>query len=170
MKPHDPADGQPDDPVEGPPNDPAAGPPGKIVSKPGARGRRLRPCAVVLERDPEVARALAGWLAPELDVQVAGSAVQAAAVLEQVPFVDLAFLDLELPTDLGEELLQQLGRWPDAIRVLLSKQLGATSSQLGTRQLQLPRNRYLAHLVLGKPVAPGIVHALKRATLGLPKI
>jgi len=91
-------------------------------------------------------------------------------VLEQVPFVDLAFLDLELPTDLGEELLQQLGRWPDAIRVLLSKPPGAASIQQGTRLLQLPRNRYLAHLVLAKPVSPGIVHALKRATLGLPRI
>ena len=131
---------------------------------------KRRKCAVVLERDPEVAQALASWLTPELDVQVAGSAVQAAAVLEQVPFVDLAFLDLELPTDLGEELLQQLGRWPDAIRVLLSKPPGAASIQQGTRLLQLPRNRYLAHLVLAKPVSPGIVHALKRATLGLPRI
>jgi CheY-like chemotaxis protein len=137
------------------------------TSPAGTRIAHRRPCAVVVERDPDVARTLAAWLTPELDVQVASSAVRAAEVLEQLPFVDLAFVDLELPLNLGEELLQLLGRWPDAIRVLLWKQGAAATS---TGQLELPRNRYLAHLVLAKPVSPGIVQALKCATLGLPRI
>ena len=138
------------------PHDPA-------VARPHRRQPDRKPCAVVVDRDPDVARSLASWLTPELDVQVAGSAVRAAEVLEELPFVDLAFLDLDLPLNIGESLLQQLGRWPDAIRVLLSK--GAT----GTQELELPRNRHLAHLVLAKPVSPGVVQALKRATLGLPR-
>jgi DNA-binding response OmpR family regulator len=120
-----------------------------------------RPCAVVVDRDPDVLRALADCLSPELDVQVACSALRAEAVLAQMTHVDLAFLELGLPATLGEELLQQLGRWPDAIRVLLA--------QHAVPHRELPRNRYLAHLVLSKPVSLSVVRALMRATLGLPR-
>jgi CheY-like chemotaxis protein len=115
----------------------------------------------VVDRDPEVLRVLSQCLSPEFDVQVADSALRAAAVLEQLAYVDLAFLELDLPVMLGEELLQHLGRWPDAIRVLLARQV--------VSQRDLPRNRYLAHLVLAKPVSLPVVQALKRATLGLPR-
>src|SRR5213075_3080915 len=111
------------------------------------------------------------WLAPELDVQLADSAVRACAVLDQLPFVDLAFLDLDLPAHVGEDLLQRLGRWPDAIRVLLSERALASGINQRKREplergpLELPRNRHLAHLLLTKPVSRAIVQALKRATL-----
>jgi CheY-like chemotaxis protein len=134
---------------------------GRLAEARTTRLAQRRPCAVVVDRDPEVLSALANCLSPELDVQVAGSALRAEAVLAQIAHVDLAFIELELPAALGEELLQHLGRWPDAIRVLLAKHAVA--------HRDLPRNRYLAHLVLSKPVSLRVVQALKRATLGLPR-
>ena len=124
-----------------------------------AAGER-RPCAVVVEGDPEVGQALRSCLSPELDVLLAATAVHATAVLEVVPRVDLAFLDLDLLGMHGEEILARVARWPDCIRVLLARR----AVQSG----DLPRNGYLAHLVLIKPPALRIVQALKRATLGLP--
>lgn len=115
------------------------------------------PCAVIVDRDPDVGRVLLSCLAPELEVEVAVSAVHAAALLERVPRVDIAFVDLGLPERAGEQLLQRLGCWPDAIRVLLGPPTVA--------RYELPRNRHLAHLVLAKPVCLRVVRALKRATL-----
>lgn len=135
---------------------------GQAEARASERAVPRRPCAVVVDRDPEVLRALSDSLSPELDVEAAGSVPHAEALLERLVYVDLAFLELDLPSQLGEALLQQLGRWPNAIRVLLAKQAIA--------QTDLPRNRYLAHLVLAKPVSLPVVHALKRATLGLPGI
>jgi CheY-like chemotaxis protein len=120
-----------------------------------------RPCAVVVDGDPEVTQTLSSCLSPELEVMLAASAVRATAVLEVVPRVDLAFLDLDLLGDHGEEILARVARWPDCIRVLLTKR--AVHSE------ELPNNRHLAHLVLIKPPALWVVQALKRATLGLPK-
>jgi len=120
-----------------------------------------RPCAVVVDGDAEVTQALSRCLSPELEVLLAASAVRATAVLETIPRVDLAFLDLDLLGDHGEEVLARVARWPDCIRVLLTAR--ALPSE------ELPRNRYLAHLVLIKPPALRVVQALKRATLGLPK-
>ena len=91
---------------------------------------------------------------------LAASAVRATAVLEVVSRVDLAFLDLELLGHHGEEILARVARWPDCIRVLLTRR--AVPSE------ELPRNRHLAHLVLIKPPPLRVVQALKRATLGLP--
>ena len=119
-----------------------------------------RPCAVVVDGDPELGQALSRCLAPELDVMLAATAVRATAVLEAVPRVDLAFLDLDLLGMHGEEILARVARWPDCIRVLLVRR----AVQSG----DLPRNRYLAHLVLIKPPPLRVVQALKRATLGLP--
>ena len=172
MKPHDPANRQT---RAGPGAGAGTGAGAEQRPQVGPRIAHRTPCAVVVERDPEVAHTLARWLAPELEVQLADSAVRASAVLKQLPFVDLAFLDLELPAHVGEELLQQLGHWPDAIRVLLSERApapGRKHPEIGppeSKPLELPRNRHLAHLVLIKPVGPAIVQALKRATLGLPR-
>jgi CheY-like chemotaxis protein len=68
-----------------------------------------------------VVSSLSALLMPQLDVQSAVSAPGAARLLEQLEHVDLAFVELELPDFAGEQLLQQLGRWPDAIRVLLAQ-------------------------------------------------
>jgi CheY-like chemotaxis protein len=119
----------------------------------------------VIDRDPEVVSALAALLMPQLDVQSALSPLSAAMLLDQLEHVDLAFVELELPDFAGEQLLQQLGRWPDAIRVLLTQSSvpkGAASDLL--------RNAYLAHLVLSKPISVQVVRALQRATLGLLRI
>ena len=126
-----------------------------------------RPCAVVLEADPDVSRTLVALLAPEIEVHVAGSAALATTVLGRLQRVDLAFLDLALLAG-GDELRQLLGLLPEAIRVLLVS--GAVTDD------ELPRCRHLVHLKLVKPglesAQPGsasVVRALKRATLALPR-
>ena len=72
-----------------------------------------RPCAVIVDGDPEVGHALSSCLSPELEVMLAASAVRATAVLEVASRVDLAFLDLELMGMHGEEILARVARWPD---------------------------------------------------------
>jgi len=162
-----------------------------------------RRCAVVIDRDPEVVSGLSALLMPQLDVQSAVSPLSAAMLLDQLEHVDLAFVELELPDLAGEQLLQQLGRWPDAIRVLLTQKsmadagLPVTAAPNGSlptpavrgrsplqpsplqpsrrrpsllAELALPRNAYLAHLVLSKPISAPVVQALQRATLGLLRI
>jgi len=162
-----------------------------------------RRCAVVIDRDPEVVSGLSALLMPQLDVQSAVSPLSAAMLLDQLEHVDLAFVELELPDLAGEQLLQQLGRWPDAIRVLLTQksmadaglpETAAPNGSLPTpavrgrsplqpsplqpsrrrpsllAELALPRNAYLAHLVLSKPISAPVVQALQRATLGLLRI
>jgi len=167
-----------------------------------------RRCAVVIDRDPEVVSGLSALLMPQLDVQSAVSPLSAAMLLDQLEHVDLAFVELELPDLAGEQLLQQLGRWPDAIRVLLTQksmadaglpETAAPNGSLPTpavrgrsplqpsplqpsplqpsrrrpsllAELALPRNAYLAHLVLSKPISAPVVRALQRATLGLLRI
>ena len=162
-----------------------------------------RRCAVVIDRDPEVVSGLSALLMPQLDVQSAVSPLSAAMLLDQLEHVDLAFVELELPDLAGEQLLQQLGRWPDAIRVLLTQKsmadagLPVTAAPNGSlptpavrgrsplqpsplqpsrrrpsllAELALPRNAYLAHLVLSKPISAPVVRALQRATLGLLRI
>lgn len=118
------------------------------------------PCALVVDDDPEIRRALARLLRPELDVHVAGSVAQAEATLARLDRVDVAFVDWELPDGTGEQILERLARWPDAIRVLISARVSSSENPL--------RNRALANLVLGKPLAIGVVDALKRAALALP--
>jgi CheY-like chemotaxis protein len=124
------------------------------------KSRQQAPCALIVDDDPEVCRALARCLKPEIDVCLAGSVGQADTVLAQLERVDVAFVDLDLPDGTGEEILERLARWPDAIRILISGRLLANENPL--------RNRALATLVLGKPLAFHVVEALKRATLGLP--
>jgi hypothetical protein len=74
--------------------------------------------------------------------------------------VDVAFVDWELPDGRGEQILEKLALWPDAIRVVISARVVSSENPL--------RNRALANLVLGKPLARGAVEALKRAALALP--
>jgi CheY-like chemotaxis protein len=119
-----------------------------------------RPRALVVDDDPEVRRALARLLRPELDVWVAGSVAQAEVILTELDRVDVAFVDWELPDGTGEQILERLALWPDAIRVLISARVVSSENPL--------KNRALANLVLGKPVARGVVDALKRAALVLP--
>jgi CheY-like chemotaxis protein len=119
-----------------------------------------RPLALVVDDDPEVRRALARLLRPELDVWLAGSVAQAEAALAEFERVDVAFVDWELPDGTGEQILERLAHWPDAIRVLISARVVSSENPL--------KNRALANLVLGKPVARGAVEALKRAALVLP--
>jgi CheY-like chemotaxis protein len=133
-----------------------------------------RRCAVVVDRDPEVVSTLSALLAPQLDVHSAFCPLSAALLLDRLEHVDLAFLELELPDFAGEQLLQQLGRWPDAIRVL-TQQPNTAARSPGARGRSapasvLPRNAYLAHLVLSKPISAQVVRALQRATLGLLRV
>ncbi len=123
------------------------------------------PCALVVDDDPEICRALARCLKPELDVHLAGSVGEAEAALAGLARVDLAFVDWELPDGSGERILEQLARWPDSIRVLISGRLVPHDTVSNENPL---RNRALANLVLSKPLAFHVVEALKRATLGLP--
>jgi two-component system sensor histidine kinase TorS len=116
--------------------------------------------ALVVDDDPEIRRALARLLKPELDVHLAGSVAQAEAVLARLDRVDVAFVDWELPDGTGEQILERLAHWPDAIRVLISARVAS-----GEKLLE---NRALANLVLGKPLALGVIEALKRAALALP--
>ena len=130
------------------------------ASSASAAQHSRRKSALVIDRNPEVARALSDCLRPELEVHVAMTPVLATSLLEELAQVDLAFVELELPGNSGEELLRGLGRWPDAIRILLAQRAGLADADL-------PSSRHLAHLVLCKPISMPIVCALKRATLGL---
>ena len=94
-------------------------------------------------------------------MHVAGSVSQADAALRRLDRVDVAFIDWELPDGSGEEILERLSHWPDAIRVLISARVVGSENPL--------KNRALANLVLGKPVAHGAVEALKRAALAIPR-
>jgi CheY-like chemotaxis protein len=125
-----------------------------------ALGANHRPRALVVDDDPEIRRALARLLRPELDVHLAGSVAQAEAALARLDRVDVAFIDWELPDGTGEQILERLAHWPDAIRVLISARVVSSENPL--------KNRALANLVLGKPLALGVVDALKRAALALP--
>jgi DNA-binding response OmpR family regulator len=113
-----------------------------------------------VEADPDVWRPLARHLGPELHVCLAATVAQAEVVLADLERVDLAFVDLELPDGSGERILEQLARWPDAIRVLISGSGGCDEDAL--------KNRTLANIVLRKPVLPRVIEALKRAALALP--
>jgi CheY-like chemotaxis protein len=119
------------------------------------------PRALVVDDDPEIRRALARLLRPELDVYLVGSVAQAEATLARLDRVDVAFVDWELPDGTGEQILEQLAHWPDAIRVLISARVVSSENPL--------KNRALANLVLGKPLALSVVEALKRAALALPQ-
>jgi CheY-like chemotaxis protein len=164
--------------------------------------------ALVVDDDPEVRRALARFLRPELDVCLAGSVADARLVVAGLDRLDVAFVDWELPDGTGEQILEWLSRWPDAIRVLISARFASSASAApradGTEplapsvaaagaaphegpsvrsgekhcgdplrrsdplQLNPLKNRALANLVLGKPVATSVIEALKRAALALP--
>src|SRR5688500_9220750 len=88
-----------------------------------AASGRTPPCALVVDDDPEICRALARCLKPELEVHVAGSVLEAEAAVAGLARVDLAFVDWELPDGSGERILELLARWPDSIRVLISGRL-----------------------------------------------
>jgi CheY-like chemotaxis protein len=120
-----------------------------------------RPLALVVDDDPEVRRAIARLLRPELDVLSAGSIARAEELLVRLERLDLAFIDWELPDGTGEQILERLAHWPDAIRVLISARVLTIENPL--------KNRALANLVLGKPLALGVVESLKRAALALPE-
>jgi CheY-like chemotaxis protein len=165
--------------------------------------------ALVVDDDPEVRRALARLLRPELDVCLASSVSDAKALVAQLDRLDVAFVDWELPDGSGEQILEWLSRWPDAIRVLISARFASStspsrvqerdqatsgaaascrpplerleacsSSRPGEKGREVSRehplsmnplkNRALANLVLGKPMAMGVIEALKRAALVLP--
>ena len=145
----------------------------------------LTRCALVVDDDPEICRALARCLKPELEVHLAGSVREAEAALAALARVDLAFVDWELPDGSGERILEQLVRWPDSIRVLISGRLApnqsasndtASNDSVSKEDVSKEslsnenplRNRALANLVLRKPLAFHVVEALKHATLGLP--
>jgi DNA-binding NtrC family response regulator len=201
--------------------------------------------ALVVDDDPEVRRALGRLLRPELDVSLAGSVSDAKAIVARLDRLDVAFVDWELPDGTGEEVLEWLSRWPDAIRVLISARFASNAGphrsavqagELGDAAMASSRcarsetqsaetqsaetqsaetqsaetqsaetqsaetqsewshecstsrsgeksregssegllksnplkNRALANLVLGKPVATSVIDALKRAALALP--
>lgn len=113
----------------------------------------------MVDDDPEVRRALARLLTPEFDVRLTGSVAEAERVLALLDGLAVAFVDWELPDGTGEQILERLARWPDAIRVLISAWASSGENPL--------RNRALANLVLGKPLNREAVEALKRAALAV---
>jgi CheY-like chemotaxis protein len=137
-----------------------SGAPASGAMRRAALGTHRGPRALVVDDDPEIRRALARLLRPELDVYLVGSVAQAELCLARLDRVDVAFVDWELPDGTGEQILERLAHWPDAIRVLISARVAT-----GEKLLE---NRALANLVLGKPLALGVVEALKRAALALP--
>jgi two-component system KDP operon response regulator KdpE len=134
--------------------------PASGVTRPNTSLESRAPRALVVDDDPEIRRALARLLRPELDVYLVGSVAQAEATLACIDRVDVAFVDWELPDGSGEQILERLANWPDAIRVLISARVVEMENPL--------ENRALANLVLGKPLATDVVEALKQAALALP--
>jgi CheY-like chemotaxis protein len=132
------------------------------------RTAERRPCAVLVNDDADLGRLLGSSLAPELELYVASTLQQACALFEALRWVDLAFLDLELPDGHADELLERLARWPNAIRVLLERAL--LESDAGSRSAhgRALKHRHLVHLVLCKPPALPVVQALKSMVLDLP--
>jgi CheY-like chemotaxis protein len=126
------------------------------ASEQGARA----PCALVVDDDPEGCRVLAQCLSPELEVHLARSVREACVSLSALQRLDVAFVVLELPDGTGEQILEQLVRWPDAIRVLISGSFTPDKNPLN--------NRALANLILAKPVGAQVVQAVKQAALALP--
>jgi DNA-binding NtrC family response regulator len=116
---------------------------------------------LIVDDDPEIRRALQRALGPELEVHVAGTVAEGASLMHELDRVDLALVDLELPDESGERILERLTRWPDAIRVLISGRVLTNENPLA--------NRSLATLVLPKPLPSRAIEALKRAALGLPR-
>jgi CheY-like chemotaxis protein len=125
------------------------------------------PRALVVDDDPEVRRAPARFLRFELEVCLAASVSSARAIIASIDRLDVAFIDWDLPDGTGEEILEWLARWPDAIRVLITARFASSSGQDRSGESPL-QNRALANLVLGKPVATSAMEALKRAALALP--
>jgi CheY-like chemotaxis protein len=95
-----------------------------VVNDPGRTAPGAPPAhcrtALVVDDDPLVRRALTRRLRPELDVYVAASVREARELSCKLDRIDLALVDLELPDGSGEEVLQLVARWPDAISVLMS--------------------------------------------------
>lgn len=120
-----------------------------------------RPCALIVDDDPAIRRALQRALGPELEVHTASTVAEGASLMNQLDRVDLALVDLELPDESGERILERLTRWPDAIRVLISGRVLSNENPLA--------NRSLVNLVLPKPLPARAIEALKRAALGLPR-
>jgi CheY-like chemotaxis protein len=118
------------------------------------------PCALVVDDDAEGGRVLAQCLSPELEVHLARSVMEAFASVSELERLDVAFVVVELPDGTGEQVLERLVRWPDAIRVLISGSMAVDQSPL--------HNRALANLVLAKPVSVLAVQAVKQAALALP--
>lgn len=86
--------------------------------------RRMTPAnlrrALVVDDDPEIRRSLERWLRPEIELYMAASVAQAKALLAGLDRLELALVDLELPDGSGEEVLEQVARFPDVISVLMS--------------------------------------------------
>jgi CheY-like chemotaxis protein len=125
----------------------------------------------VVDDDPSVRRALSRWLRPELDLYVAASVREATELLATLNGVDLALVDLNLPDGSGEQVLQLIARWPDAISVLMSGSLRASGpfeSSAAPGEVPLA-NRALVHLMLAKPIDAHVIEALKKAVLALAK-
>jgi CheY-like chemotaxis protein len=133
--------------------------------------------ALVVDDDPSVRRGLARWLRPELDVYLAASVREARELSSKLDCVDLALVDLELPDGSGEEVLQLVTRWPDAISVLMSGSFRGGDGRTVTDRLIENRliedrsleNRALANLMLKKPIAAHVIAALKKAALELAR-
>lgn len=112
------------------------------------------PCVVIVDDDPLVRRALRRELGTHCVVHEADSVRAASDLLGALPQVDLAFVDFDLPDGTGDRVLNVLMRWPSAIRILVSAQLGSE------------RFRHcgaLAHMVLGKPLAPRSIRSVLSA-------
>ena len=124
----------------------------------------VRPCALVVDDDPLVRRALSRQLASTFTVFLAGTVAGALGTLERLEApvpeqLNLAFIDYELPDGTGLPVLERLEAWPDSIRVLMSANI---------KQLSLFRPcGKLVPLVLAKPLSFASIEAAKNAALAV---
>ena len=119
-----------------------------------------RPCALVVDDDPLVRRAICRHLGGGFNVYQAASEASALETVERVATrggFALAFVDYELPDGTGLPVLERLGAWPDSIRVLMSAHVG--------RLAAFRRCGSFVPLVLEKPLNLNSIEAAKRAAL-----
>lgn len=81
----------------------------------------MRPCVLIIDDDPSVARALARLLQRRYEVVTAAGALAGLKALAELPSVDAVIADMCMPDMDGVTLLARAAELrPDAARVLLT--------------------------------------------------
>jgi DNA-binding NtrC family response regulator len=116
---------------------------------------RTDPVALVVDEDASVVRALATTLCSGFSVLRATSVADAKRWLRTAWRIDIAFVEHDLPDELGSAVLAELlRRHPRAARVLMSR---CERAQLSPAVLDA------AQLFLSKPLDLGVVRSVQGA-------